>query len=93
MLEYDRIDMSKRIDVDKTSESRKCIICNYYYFHKVNFRFKPKVSDSCHDLKVQSCKLYENKYKIASTHITNTETVTFIAVLVFQLLRRHNFCL
>ena len=39
-------------------------------------------------LKVQSCKLYNNKYKIASTQITNTEIFAFIAVLVFKLLSR-----
>ena len=39
-------------------------------------------------LKVQSCKLYSCKYKIASTQITNTEIVAFIAFLAFKLLRR-----
>ena len=37
-------------------------------------------------LKVQSCKLYNNQYIIASTQITNTEVVTFTALLVLQLL-------
>ena len=35
MLHYDRIDVSKVIDVNKTKESRKCIvyiIYNYYYY-------------------------------------------------------------
>ena len=41
-----------------------------------------------HCLKVQSCKLYNNKYIIASTEITNTEIFAFIAVLVFKLLSR-----
>ena len=39
-------------------------------------------------LKVQSSKLYNYKYKIASTQITNTEIFAFIAVLVFKLLGR-----
>ena len=39
-------------------------------------------------LKVQSCKLYNSKYMIASRPITNTEIFTFIAVLVFKLLSR-----
>ena len=30
MLEYDRIDMSEETDVNKTNESSKCIISNYY---------------------------------------------------------------
>ena len=40
------------------------------------------------ELKVQSCKLYNNKYMIASTQITNTEIFTFITSLVFKLLSR-----
>ena len=39
-------------------------------------------------LKVQSCKLYNNKYIIVSTQITKTEVFTFIAVLAFKLLSR-----
>ena len=40
------------------------------------------------NLKVQSCKSYNNKYMIASTQITKTEIFAFIAVLDFKLLRR-----
>ena len=39
-------------------------------------------------LKVLLCKLYNNKYMIASTQIPNTGSFTFIAVLVFKLLCR-----
>ena len=39
-------------------------------------------------LKVQSCKLYNNKYMIALTQVTNIEILAFIAVLVFKLLSR-----
>ena len=43
-------------------------------------------------LKVQTSKLYNNKYTIASTQITNTKILAFIAVpvLVFKLLTRKN---
>ena len=30
--------------------SRRCIICNYYYFLQVNFKFQTKTCDCCHDL-------------------------------------------
>ena len=39
-------------------------------------------------LKVKSCQLYNTKYMIASTQITNTEIFAFIAVLDFKLLSR-----
>ena len=29
MLEYDRINISERIDINKTSASKKCDICHY----------------------------------------------------------------
>ena len=39
-------------------------------------------------LKVQSCKLYNNKHMIASTEITNTEMFALFGVVVFKLLSR-----
>ena len=39
MLYYDRIDVSERIDVNKTSESVECNICHYWYFLKKGLSF------------------------------------------------------
>ena len=39
-------------------------------------------------LKVQSCKLHNNKYIIALTQIRNIENFAFITVLIFELLSR-----
>ena len=50
MLEYDKIDMSKGIDVKETKSSRECIKYHSWYFLKVNFRFQPKVCDGSHVL-------------------------------------------
>ena len=38
--------------------------------------------------KVQSCKLYNKKYVIASKQITNTDIFAFIVVLILKLLSR-----
>ena len=40
------------------------------------------------DLKVQSCKLFNRKYMIASKQITSTEIFAFKTVVVFKLLSR-----
>ena len=38
MLEYDRIDISEGIDINKCEEtSRKCSLCKFYYFLDKNF--------------------------------------------------------
>ena len=46
--------------------------------------FFAKIVNVLYLLKVQSSELYNNKYMIASTQLTNTEISTFIAVLVFK---------
>ena len=48
MLEYDRIDLSEGIYVNKTNGSHEFIICHYLYFPEIDFRFQPKVCDDCH---------------------------------------------
>ena len=40
------------------------------------------------NLKLQSCKLYNDKYMIAPIQLANIEVFTFIAVLVSKLLCR-----
>ena len=49
MLEFDRINVSKGIDINKTNGLRECIICQYWYFLEMNLIFQPKVCDGCHD--------------------------------------------
>ena len=39
MLEYSRIDISESIDTNKTSASKECNICHYWYFLDKNFNY------------------------------------------------------
>ena len=57
MLEYDRIDISEGIDIDKTSKSKECHICHYWYFLYKNFNYDPYLYNGCNDL-------MENVFKI-----------------------------
>ena len=50
MLEYDRIDISKGIDTNKTNASNECDICHYWYFLDKNFKYEPYLRNGCHDL-------------------------------------------
>ena len=36
MLEYDKIHISEGIDINKTSASKECDICHYWYFLNKN---------------------------------------------------------
>ena len=50
MLEYDRIDISGKIDVDETNLSKKCDICHYWYFKDIGFKYEPYICNGCHGL-------------------------------------------
>ena len=50
MLEYDRIDVSEGIDANKTDGSRECVICHYWYFLDIFFRFNWKLCNVSHNL-------------------------------------------
>ena len=50
MLEYDRIDVSEDIDVNKTSLSKECDICHYWYFNDIGFKYEKYLCNGCHDL-------------------------------------------
>ena len=50
MLEYDRIDISEEIDVNKTSASTECDICHYWYIKDIGFKYEPYLCNDCHDL-------------------------------------------
>ena len=50
MLEYDKVDISEGIDINKTSASSECDICHYWYFLDKNFNYEQYLCNGCHDL-------------------------------------------
>ena len=57
ILYCDRIDISKGIDVNKTSTSKECDICHSCYFLNYSFKFQMNVCNRCHDLLMKSLNL------------------------------------
>ena len=50
MLWYQKIDVSEGIDVNKTSASKECELCHYWFFKDIGFKFEEHVCNKCHDL-------------------------------------------
>ena len=57
MIYYDRIYISEETDVNMTSKSKECDICQYWYFLSKGFKFQPNVCNRCHDLLMMSMDL------------------------------------
>ena len=58
MLEYDRIDISEGIDINKCEEtSRECSLCKFYYFLDKNFKYRPYLFDGCYDMSMKAVSM------------------------------------
>ena len=74
MLEYENIDISEGIDVNKSSNSKECSVCHYWYFIDKNFNYGPYLWNGCHDM---SMKVVSLKNLAIISVKGNTYTVHF----------------
>ena len=86
MLEYERIDISEGIDVNKTSASKECDICHYWYFEEIGFKYEPYLCNSCHDLMQKAMSfddvaivyVKESAYKIHFWHMSKNNAISIM---------------
>ena len=84
MLYCDRID--EGIDVNKTSESKECDVCHYWYFLDKWFKFQPDVCNGCHDVLMISMNLsdivflnvFDVDYRCIISGIRRSEAVSLL---------------
>ena len=50
MLKLERIGISEEIDTNKTSASKECMFCHYWYFENIGYKFESYVCNECHDV-------------------------------------------
>ena len=73
-LQYDRIDVSEGIDINKPSESKECMLCHYWYFKGVVSKFHPYVCNGCHAVSTMA-------YKLKSIAILNVKAIDYRCIL------------
>ena len=91
MLEYDRIDVSKGTNVNKTILSKECDICHYWYFKDIRFKHEPYLCNGCHDLmqKVMSLNnvaivyVKESAYRIHFWYMSKDDAINIMIVLIW----------
>ena len=50
MLEYEKIDVSEGIDINRTNASKECMLCYYWCFKDVGYKFEPHVCNKCYNV-------------------------------------------
>ena len=53
MLEYEKIDISEVIDVNKSNDSKECSLFHYWYLIDKNFNYGPYLCNGCYDMSVK----------------------------------------
>ena len=74
MLQNEKCDVSEGIDVNKTSLSKECMLCHYWYFKDVGFRFELHVCNKCHNILITA-------YELRNIAILNVKSVHFRCIL------------
>ena len=74
MLQYEKISVSEGIDVNKTSVSKECMLCHYWYFKDVGFKFELHVYNKCHDILMTA-------YELKNIAILNVKGADFRCIL------------
>ena len=62
MLQYERIDVLKGVDIKKTDASKECMLCHYWYFKTIGYRFEPNVCNKFHDELMTAYELKNIEY-------------------------------
>ena len=75
MLRYQKIDVSEGIDINKTTTSKECELCNYWFFKDIQFKFEEHVCNKCHDLLAIA-------YSLKGIAILNAKGATFRCILI-----------
>ena len=86
MLEYDRIDISQGIDVNKTNLLKECDICHYWYFKDVGFKYEKYLCNGCHDLTQKAMSfnnvaviyVKRNAYRIHFWYISKNDVINIM---------------
>ena len=75
MIQYQKIDVSEGINVNKTIASKEWELCHYWLFKDVGFKFEEHVCNKCHDLLTIA-------YSLKDIAILNAKGATFRCILM-----------
>ena len=86
MLEYERSDISERIDVNKTNLLKECDTWHFWYFKAAGFKYEPYLCNGCHDLmrkamgfnNIVIVYIKENAYRIHCWYMSKDDAINIM---------------
>ena len=74
MLQYDRIDISERIGINKAKKSKQCMLCHYWYFKDWSYKLQPYLCNGCHAVSMMT-------YEVKNIAILSAKGVGYRCIL------------
>ena len=86
MLEFERIDISESINVNKTNLSKECDVYHYWHFKDIGFKYEPYLCNGCHNLMQKAISfnniaivyVKKNAYRINFWYMSKDDAVSII---------------
>ena len=78
MSQCERIDISEGTDTNKTSASKESMLCHYWYFKTISYKFESNVCNTCHDVLISIYDLTN----IVTLNVKGVNCTLFCGVLV-----------
>ena len=85
MLEYNRIDISEGIDINKCEEtSTRCSLCKFYYVLDKNISYGPFLCNGCYDMSLKAVSMQNltiinhNHYRVNFAFISKKDEYNLI---------------
>ena len=75
MVQYHKMNVSEGIDIYKTSASQECLLCHYWFFKDIGFKFHDHICNKSHDLLTRP-------YSSKDITILNAKGGTFRCILM-----------
>ena len=57
MLQYEKIDVSEEIDINKTSASKESMFCHFWYFKHIGYKFELHICNKYHNMVMTAYEL------------------------------------
>ena len=83
MLYYERIDLSERIDLAKSNNSKECMICHYWFFNH-GFKFQDSVCNGCCVFTIAIITIKNVDYRCIIHHISKSDAINLLENSVLE---------
>ena len=74
MLQYENNDDPEGIDINKTCASKEYMLCHYWYFKDIGYKFESHVCNKCHNVLMTA-------YELQNIAILNVKAVDYRRII------------